>query len=205
MEGKFALGDREKPGYLDMTAEQTLAAPHGFIWGMRAAKGWMHLSGSDSQSWTRFWLAGVLPVARQGGQADHRRSAFGRYVAEAAIWTPAALLPGDGVTWEGIDMHTARVTVTYRDLSQQVDIHVDDEGRPAYVSFQRWSNANPEKQFRLQPFGAYPSEFREFQSFTLPTHVEAGNHFGTESYFPFFIVDVTRLEFPLGNADDQSA
>lgn len=60
---------------------------------------------------------------------------------------------------------------------------------------QRWSNANPEKQHRLQPFGGYLSEFRTFDGFRLPTHVEAGNHFETDQYFPFFVADVTSVEF----------
>lgn len=48
----------------------------------------------------------------------------------------------------------------------------------------------------LQPFGGYLSNFREFTGFRLPTHIEAGNFFGTEKYFPFFIADVTDLRFP---------
>jgi hypothetical protein len=32
--------------------------------------------------------------------------------------------------------------------------------------------------------------------FTVPTHVEAGDHFGTDSYFPFFIADVLDLQYP---------
>jgi hypothetical protein len=79
-------------------------------------------SASDSECWTRFWLMGLLPVARMGG--------------------------------------------------------------------------NPEKQHRMQPFGGYVSEFKEFAGFRLPTHVEAGNWFGTDRYFPFFVVNVTDIIFP---------
>jgi hypothetical protein len=31
--------------------------------------------------------------------------------------------------------------------------------------------------------------------------VEAGNHFGTEDYFPFFIADVTEFRFPVTDAN----
>lgn len=85
MTGRFALGDKEEPGYMEMTAEQTLAAPHGFVWSMRAARGAMRVSGSDSGRWTRFWAMGLVPVARIGGDRDHARSAFGRYVAEGGV------------------------------------------------------------------------------------------------------------------------
>jgi len=83
--------------------------PAGFVWKMRARRGLMRLSGSDSHRWTRFWLMGLLPIARLGG---------------------------------------------------------------------------------------YLSEFRYFGGFRLPTHVEAGNHFATDHYFPFFVADVTAVEFP---------
>lgn len=196
MAGRFGMGDRDNPNYLDFEATQVLAMPSGFVWKMHARLGLMRLSGSDSQQWTRFWLMGLLPVARFGGDPDHTRSAFGRYVAEAVFWTPAALLPGLGVTWEGLGSDQARVTVEYCGLSQSVDLNVSADGQPVEVSFQRWSNANPEKQHRLQPFGGYLSEFRSFDGFRLPTRVEAGNHFDTDQYFPFFVADVSTVEFP---------
>ncbi len=196
MTGRFALGDQDAPNYMQMTAEQTLAAPHGFVWSMRAGRGAMRVSGSDSGRWTRFWAMGLAPVARSGGTTDHARSAFGRYVSEAVFWTPAALLPGPGLRWEAVDHSTARVIVTRGDLSQSVGVTVDADGRPSKVAFPRWTNANPEKVYRLQPFGGNISEFRTFGGFTLPTHVEAGNHFGTEDYFPFFVADVHDIRFP---------
>ena len=196
MIGRFGMGNRDKPNYLDFTATQVLAMPAGFVWKMRARRGLMRLSGSDSQRWTRFWLMGLLPIARLGGNPDHTRSAFGRYVAEAVFWAPAAVLPCPGIVWEGLESDRARVTVKYRGLSQSVDLTVGADGQPTQVCFERWSNANPEKQHRLQPFGGYLSEFRYFGGFRLPTHVEAGNHFATDQYFPFFVADVTAVEFP---------
>lgn len=196
MKGQFGMGDKSRPGYLDMAATQTLAVPDGFVWKMRARRGLLSMSGSDSEQWTRFWLMGLLPVARLGGDPDHTRSAFGRYVAESVFWTPAAVLSGPGVSWTQVDTDCARVTVTHQGLSQSVDVTVAPNGEPTVVSFKRWSNTNPEKQHRLQPFGGYLSGFRSFEGFRLPTHVEAGNHFGTDEYFPFFVVDVTAVEFP---------
>lgn len=196
MAGRFGMGTKSRPDYLDMSATQTLAMPAGFVWKVSAGRGLIRLSGSDSERWTRFWLAGLLPVARMGGDPDHRRSAFGRYVAEAVFWTPAAVLPGPGVEWESVDTNCARLTVRHDGLLQSVDVTVAPDGQPTQVRFERWSNANPEKVHRLQPFGGYLSEFREFGGFRLPTQVEAGNFFGTEQYFPFFVVDVTSIDFP---------
>jgi len=196
MIGRFGLGNRDTPNYLDFSATQFLAMPAGFIWKMRARRGLMRLSGSDSQRWTRFWLAGLMPIVRLGGDPDHTRSAFGRYVAEAVFWTPAAVLPGPDVRWELLDTDCARVTVCYQGLTQSVDVTVAPDGQPTQVCFERWSNANPQKVHRLQPFGGYLSGFRKFAGYRLPSHVEAGNHFGTDEYFPFFVADVTDVEFP---------
>jgi hypothetical protein len=164
---------------------------------MRTRAG-MQISGSDSGRWTRFRIFGLIPVARLGGDPDHRRSAFGRYVGEAVIWSPAALLPGPAVTWASVDENTARVTVTHGDLEQAVDVTVDQYGRPLEVVFQRWSNANPDKIHRLQPFGAVMSDFREVDGYRLPFRVEAGNLYGTDGYFPFFLAEVSAIRFPHG-------
>ncbi|ALS98696.1 DUF6544 family protein [Lacimicrobium alkaliphilum] len=196
MTGRFGMGVKAKPDYLDMHAHQTLSVPAGFVWKMQARRGWLRLSGSDSHKWTRFWLMGLLPVARMNSDINHKRSAFGRYVAEAVFWAPASVLPGPGILWEQPDKDCARLTVSYQGLSQSVDITVAADGRPTQVSFERWSNANPDKKYRLQPFGGYLSEFRIFAGFRLPTHVEAGNQFGTEQYFPFFVADINDIRFP---------
>lgn len=196
MGGRFSLGSRESPNYQAMDANQILASPHGFVWKLRLPGG-IPVSGSDSGRWTRFRVLGLLPVARVGGGPDHERSAFGRYVAESVFWAPAAIVPGPGVDWEIIDSDTARVTVSRGTLSQAVDVTVDDEGRPVAVSFMRWTNANPDKKYRLQPFGGMTSDFREVQGYRLPFRVEAGNLFGTDEYFAFYEAEVARIHFPV--------
>ena len=197
MGGEFSLGPPDRPVYQPMDARQILAAPEGFLWTLRLPNG---VSGSDfgspARGWTRFRIFGLIPVARLGGGRDHTRAAFGRYVAEAVFWTPAALLPGPGVTWEAPGPDTARVTVTRGPLSQAVDIEVAPDGRPITVHFQRWSDANPERRYRLQPFGGVLSDFRDVQGFRVPFAVEAGSMFGTEAYFPFFRARIAEVRFP---------
>lgn len=199
MDGSFSLGSKAKPAYQPMHAEQILAVPQGFVWRMHT-QGGMPISGSDTARWTRFRILGLVPVARLGGNPDHALSAFGRYVAEAVFWAPASLLPGPGVRWEAVDASTARVTVTSGELEQIVDVTVAEDGCPQQVAFQRWSNANPEKRWRRQPFGGYLSDFRTSHGYCLPYRVEAGNMFGTPDYFPFFRAEVTAIRFPEGAA-----
>ncbi len=197
MVGQFGLGSKTAPNYQPMRARQVLAAPEGFVWTMSGGAGVMRMGGSDSGTWTRFWLFGSVPIVRAGGTEDHIRSAFGRYASEAIFWTPAAVLPGPDVTWEETgEANVARMTMRRGALVQSVVLTVGPDGQPLQASFLRWSNANAEKVFRLQPFGGTLSDFRAFGGFRLPTHVEAGNMFGTEDYFPFFIADVTAVSFP---------
>ncbi|WCR15047.1 DUF6544 family protein [Paracoccus seriniphilus] len=195
MRGQFSLGTKDNPAYQPMEAHQILAAPEGFVWAMRTTSG-MPISGSDSGRWTRFRIFGLIPVTRMGGDLDHARSAFGRYVGEAVFWSPTAFLPGPGVTWEAVDENIARVTIRHGPLEQVVDVTVDGEGRPVQVAFMRWSDANPDKVHRLQPFGGHLSDFREVGGYRLPFRVEAGNMFGTDDYFPFFLAEVTAITFP---------
>lgn len=195
MTGQLGNGTKVAPNYQPMRASQILAPPYGLVWKVSAGP----LSGSDGampdRSWTRFWLFKLLPVVRADGP-DHHRSAFGRVVSEAAFWAPASLLPGDHVSWEAVDDDTARAIVQFGDFTQAVDITVDASGAPTEVVIRRWSNENPDKMFREQPFGGYPSEYAVFDGYRLPTHVEGGNHFGTPDYFPFFIANVTEIGVP---------
>jgi hypothetical protein len=201
MGGEIGLGDREAPGYMPMRAHQILAPPHGFVWRIEAAgSGLMRMSGSDAmaepRSWTRFWLFWTLPVARAGDDTNHLRSALGRVVAEAVFWAPAAILPQDGVRWEEGDAPgRARAVVTRGSFAQSLEIAVAEESRPLWVKLPRWSNVNPERQWRLQPFGGTLDDFRTFEGFTLPTKVDGGNHFGTDEYFPFFRARVEDVRF----------
>lgn len=196
MAGDFGLGTKAAPKYQPMTAWQVHALPDGFVWQMSSGS----IAGSDGLSpegsWTRFRLFGLIPVARQGFTDDHRRSAFARAVAEAVFWTPAAVLPGPGITWDAVGPDAARVTVRHGDLTQEVTLTLAPDGRPLSMVMPRWSNANPAKRWQVQPFGATFGAVASFQGFSVPVEVAAGNHFGTPDWFPFFRARVTDLRFP---------
>jgi hypothetical protein len=196
MHGELGLGTRETPRYIPMRARQILAPPSGFVWEITAGA----VTGSDGAngetSWTRFWYRGWLPVARAGGDADHWRSAFGRVVAEGLMWAPAALLPSPAVSWEAPAPDTARVRVRHRGVEQTADVVVADDGRPVRIELPRWSAANPEKRYRVQPFGGYPSSWQAYRGLRVPMQAEGGNFIGTEDYFPFFRVTLDSFRFP---------
>ena len=199
MDGKLALGPKENPGYMQMHGLQLLAPPNGFVWRVKARRGRLTISGNEvadgNRSWLRFWMFGTLPVARGGDNPDHYRAAFGRVVSEAVFWAPAALLPQNGVEWHAVGTDTARATLRHGWLVQSVDVTDNATGLPQKVVINRWSDANTQEKYQLQPFGGYLSDFREFEGFTLPTRVEGGNFIDTEGYFPFYKAHVTNIRF----------
>jgi hypothetical protein len=198
MAGEIGLGDKEQPNYQPMVAKEVLAPPHGFVWMPRIGTGLRRVSGTDAcigdRAWTRFWLLDTVPVARTRSTPDLVRSARARAVAEV-LWVPASLLPANGVIWEAIDGETARAIFRYGGECFSLDLSVAEDGRPLAVVMQRWTNANPQRVFRHQPFGATIMETATFEGYTIPTRIDAGNGFGTEAYFPFFRVLVTEARF----------
>lgn len=201
MEGVFRLGDASAARELAMRAQQIHAAPLGFVWKMRAGAGVMRVSGSDSADWTRFWALGLIPVARVARSSDHRRSAVGRMFIEAVLWTPAALLlaPPGTLRWQAPAPDTARVILTHEGVEHVIDLHLHPSGRPDRVVLQRWSNENPQKRYQLQPFGGALSAYETHDGFTIPTQIQAGNHFGTPAYFPFFEARLCSVSYLSGS------
>lgn len=202
MTGELSLGTKAKPNYMPMEARQILAGECGFVWTLRVGSGLMRLSGSDGyvagEGWTRFWLLKLIPVARVSGGRDVARSAAGRAIAESVFWTPAALLPRPGVVWEPVDADTARARVSHRGHVHVLDLTVASDGRPAAVLIQRWSRENPEREWRLQPFGGTVEAIMEVDGHRLAARVDGGNWFGTEDYFLFYRARVRDLRLRHG-------
>lgn len=199
MRGQFALGDKESHRVMPMRARQLLSPPNGFVWIPDIGSGVMRIWGSDAlvagEAWTRFWILGLIPVARQAGTADVARSAATRSIMEA-IWAPASLLPQNGAEWQAVGESSARVTFQIEGKPMSMTMTIAADGRPLTVSTMRWSNTNPDGVFRWQPFGGSMLDWATFHGFTIPTRVEVGNHYGTEDYFPFFRAEIVTAEYP---------
>jgi hypothetical protein len=196
MAGEIGLGDKDNPGYQPMRASQIIAPPHGFVWAPIIGSGALAVTGADTyvdgEGWTRFWLAGAIPIARSRPTADYIRSAAARSILEA-LWVPAALLPQNGVTWERIDERRALAVFEHRGEHFSLTLTIAEDGRPLSVAMPRWTNANPEKTFRWQPAGGVVLETATVGGYTVPVRLEAGNMFGTEAYFPFFKAQVLQI------------
>ena len=199
MTGSFIMNGNAMP----MTARQILAPPaQGFVWQADIGAGLMRFGGSDGyrradggeESWTKFWLHGLIPLARIGGTRDHARAAATRVMMEA-IWAPATLLPQSGAEWTQTGPDSAEVRFADTPGLEPMRITFDAEGTPLEVVALRWTDANPDKVYRLQPFGGRLLETGRHGGFLIPTRVEMGNMFGTPDYAPFFLATITRAEF----------
>lgn len=195
MEGAFLMQGRSFP----MRAHQILAPPHGFVWKARMGSGLMRFAGSDAYqagitSWTRFWLLGLVPLARAGNTDDHARASVTRMLSEM-IWVPVSLLPQNGAVWREAGLDRAEVSFPTNPAVEPLFLTLDAEGNVIEVVTQRWSDANPEGQYRIQPFGGRMLAHEQHQGFTIPTEVEVGNGYGTDDYAPFFRATMTRVIF----------
>ena len=195
MEGTFLLGDKASHQRFAMSARQILIPANGFVWIPRLRRGPMVISGSDGlvggDAWTRFWMWGTIPVARSSPSPDLVRSAQFRSAAEA-LWAPASLLPQNGVRWQQVGPDRARATSERFEPAIAIEIEVAADGAVREVVGQRWSDANPEKRFRLQPFGGTVGSEASFGGYTIPVELDVGNHYGTADYLPFFQARITR-------------
>ncbi len=199
MAGSFILNGTEMP----MRARQILAPPaQGFVWQAEIGAGLMRFAGSDGyhrtgggeESWTKFWLHRLIPLARIGGTPDHARAAATRVMMEV-IWTPAALLPQFGAHWTQTGPHSAEIRFDDTPGLEPLRITFDAEGHPREMVSLRWTDANPDKVHRLQPFGGTVLEMGRHGGFLIPTRIELGNMFGTPEHAPFFRAAITRTEY----------
>lgn len=199
MAGTFTLNGKALP----MQARQILAPPErGFVWEAEIGAGLMRFAGSDgylsdpsgAESWTKFWLRSLIPLARIGGTAEHARAAGTRAMLES-LWVPATLLPQMGATWIETGPDTAEIRFAAAPDLPPMQVRLNAEGDMVEVWALRWSDANPDKTYRLQPFGGRVLDWAEFQGFRIPTRVEMGNQWGTPDYAPFFEAQVTRAEY----------
>lgn len=199
MAGSFIMNGNAMP----MTARQILAPPaQGFVWQAEVRAGLIRFAGSDGyyreqpseESWTKFWLRGLIPLARIGGTEDHARAAATRVMLEA-IWAPASLLPQFGAEWVQTGPDSARVRFADTRGIEPMQITLDASGNPIEVWALRWTDANPERVHRLQPFGGRILEMGRYQGFLVPMNVELGNMWGTPDYAPFFLATITNVEF----------
>ena len=119
--GSFNLGKGDE-GWRPFTSTQHFVTNRcGFDWAakIKVAPGFtarVHDAYIAGEGLLHASLFGIITLAKAKGTPDMAQGELMRYLAEAA-WFPTALLPSQGITWEGIDPHTAKATLTDGDVT----------------------------------------------------------------------------------------
>ncbi len=194
MAGEIRLND-----WVPFEAEQVIAWDRGLIWKAKAKMmPGISIKGSDrmidGEGAMRWKLLGLIPIIREDGP-DISRSAAGRLEVES-IWLPSVLLDQD-VRWTVVDDDRIRAHVYVPGDANDVDFHIDADGRLLDVRIARWGN--PEGgAFHDVPFGGALSDEGTFHGYTVPTAGRIGWFFGTERFEEdgeFFRAEFTDFQY----------
>ena len=177
MQGEIKLKE-----WLPFTAEQVIRQDRGMIWSATVRMHGLPIVGADrlldGAGEMKWKLFGIIPMMTASGP-DITRSAVGR-VATETIWLPSALC-GEDVTWTAAGSNCAHAHFEVQGETAEVDLAVDDAGRPTAVHTSRWGN--PEGAvFHYGEFGGVFEEEGTFNGYTIPTRVRVGWYFGTDRF-----------------------
>jgi hypothetical protein len=129
--GTFNMGET-KDQWRSFTSDQRVVTKHpGFDWNGRISvmpglPGLVHDAYVAGEGTLHVALFGLFSIANLRGTGDIATGELMRFIAEAA-WYPTALLPSQGVHWEGVDEHSARVSLTDGDISLSMLIGFNEQ------------------------------------------------------------------------------
>jgi hypothetical protein len=114
--GQFRIDERRESMSRFTSVEQIRTDPPGFVWDGRirilaGLQVHVHDAYVAGEGVLDARIAGLRRVASLPGSPELARGQFARYAAEAP-WYPTALLPSAGVSWEAVDEHTARASLS---------------------------------------------------------------------------------------------
>ncbi len=121
---------------------------------------------------------------------DATRSAAGRAAVEAAIWSPASLLPDRGVRWSAGSETQIVATLDVPPEQPEVRLEIDPRGAVRECSVMRWKG----KADGYVACGCQVHAERAFDGIRIASLVTVGWWFGTPRWSPFFEAGVVRAE-----------
>ncbi|MDD7939613.1 hypothetical protein PHK61_14410 [Actinomycetospora lutea] len=169
MRGRLRLGRL----WLPFRAEEDLAPRCAFRWSARVAG---LISGADSGGagpGRMHWALGPRISLVDAHGPDVSRSAAGRCGAEA-IWAPAAVLPGPGVSWSALDDRTLRVRFAVGDTPVDLEYRLDGAGHLRAFRTMRWGDPDGTGRWDWHPFGGTITATRLFGTSMAPASGAVG-------------------------------
>lgn len=197
--GKLSVGSK-RFGPFAMRAYQVLSAPHGSVTRFYSIGRRLPLSGAavlnGEHARMTFWFLRLIPLSRLN-QSLSAEALFARMIVEALLWTPAALLPREGISWQLTGQHEAKLIVASGRFAQEFEIAVDADGRLQSIRATGTEGSEMGNSWG-GPLYASPSDFRRFGGYCLPASVEFGRSDGHGTpplLFRLFVEDI-RLRGP---------
>jgi hypothetical protein len=188
-QGQFDLGR----GWMPFRAEQYFTIdPPGFLWRASfrmAPLVWVlgrdqYRAGVASMDMRLFSL---LPVARKSGGGLNQGDLL-RFLGEMQ-WFPATAL-AEYISWQAVDDHAARATMTYGGVTASMVFRFDADGRLVEESALRYNDARGRDE---QWINRNDSE-REFQRIRIPDSGEARWEYDNGP-FPYIRWTITDIDF----------
>ncbi|MCX7595180.1 MAG: hypothetical protein N2235_15755 [Fischerella sp.] len=194
MSGSFRM-EGDKP-WIPMRAKEIISAK-GFVWKAVIGRGLFQFMGADSYAnksgRMQFSLWGLMPLVN-AHNPDITRSSMARLAGEL-LWLPSALLPQQGVNWQTINERTIQASLKIDGEPVTLTLIIDADGKVLKISFPRWGEHTNNGSFTYIPFGGEVQQEKTYAGFTIPSQINLGWWFGTESYLEFFRSKIERAEF----------
>ena len=114
--GTFNMGEIKDDWKPFTSTQRVVTKRPGFDWDARVTlfpgvAAYIHDAYISGSGLLKVAIFGLIPVADLPATADLSRGELLRYLAETT-WYPTALLPSQGVVWQGVDAQTAIATLT---------------------------------------------------------------------------------------------
>lgn len=138
-------------------------------------------------------MLGRLRVVHAAGE-ETSRSGAGRAAVEAAVWSPASLLPERGVRWRADSEELIVASWELPPERPEVRLRIDERGAVRHAVVMRWQS----NELGYVPCGGEVDAERDFAGLVIASRITVGWGFGTPRYAPFFEAEVLSAE---GTAD----
>ncbi|MFD1588346.1 DUF6920 family protein [Halorientalis brevis] len=167
--GEFRLGGPDASWRSLEATQHVTTAPPGFVWDatidvlpmlpVRVIDRYSHGDGTlDAR------LRSAVSVADAGPSPDMNAGELVRYLAEA-VWYPTALLPANGVEWNGIDERSAMATLEHEGASASVVFHFDENDEISSVTTERYRQEDDS----YAPWTGYFRDYERRNGMRVPT------------------------------------
>lgn len=163
------LKPEQKDWYSAIADQYSTVTPPSFVWKaeiemMPAISTFGRDKFIDGEGEMVFKLFSVFPVANDGHNPQINEAALQRYLGEMA-WYPTAAL-GENITWESIDDHSAKATLSIGGLPGSGIFTFDKGGNVRFFSALRYQGSGPEA--KRTEWVVTLTSIKEFEGIKVP-------------------------------------